>query len=122
MSNYDEIFIEGLKFYATIGIHNWEKNTKQPIIMDISLFIEKIKNNNRDKIDETVDYKSISYSVKELVEDNKFELIETMGKEIALLCLKNEKVFEVKVKINKPEALKISDNVGIIINRRKNEN
>ena len=45
-----------------------------------------------------------------------------MGKEIALLCLKNEKVFEVKVKINKPEALKISDNVGIIINRRKNEN
>ena len=90
--------------------------------MDISLFIEKIKNNNRDKIDETVDYKSISYSVKELVEDNKFELIETMGKEIALLCLKNEKVFEVKVKINKPEALKISDNVGIIINRRKNEN
>ena len=122
MSNYDEIFIEGLKFYSTIGIHNWEKNTKQPIIMDISLFIEKIKNNNRDKIDETVDYKSISYSVKELVEDNKFELIETMGKEIALLCLKNEKVFEVKVKINKPEALKISDNVGIIINRRKNEN
>ena len=122
MSNYDEIFIEGLKFYATIGINNWEKNTKQPIIIDISLFIEKIKNNNRDKIDETVDYKSISYSVKELVEDNKFELIETMGKEIALLCLKNEKVFEVKVKINKPEALKISDNVGIIINRRKNEN
>jgi len=122
MSNYDEIFIEGLKFYSTIGIHNWEKNTKQPIIIDLSLFIEKIKNNNKDKIDETVDYKAISYSVKKLVEDNKFELIETMGKEIALLCLTNEKVFEVKVKINKPEALKISDNVGIIINRRKNEN
>ena len=86
------------------------------------MILLQLINNNRDKIDETVDYKSISYSVKELVEDNKFELIETMGKEIALLCLKNEKVFEVKVKINKPEALKISDNVGIIINRRKNEN
>ena len=30
----------------------------------------RIKNNNKDKIDETVDYKAISYSVKKLVEDN----------------------------------------------------
>ena len=105
MKNYDKIFIEGLKFYSVIGINNWEKNTKQPVIIDLSLFIEKIKKNNRDKIEETVDYKNISYSIKELVEKNNFELIETMGKEIAFLCLRNEKVLEVEVKINKPEAL-----------------
>ena len=121
MKNYDKIFIEGLKFYSVIGINNWEKNTKQPVIIDLSLFIEKIKKNNRDKIEETVDYKNISYSIKELVEKNNFELIETMGKEIAFLCLRNEKVLEVEVKINKPEALKISNNVGILIKRSKNE-
>ena len=44
-----------------------------------------------------------------------------MGKEIAFLCLRNEKVLEVEVKINKPEALKISNNVGILIKRSKNE-
>ena len=121
MKNYDKIFIEGLKFYSVIGINNWEKNTKQTVIIDLSLFIEKIKKNNRDKIEETVDYKNISYSIKELVENNNFELIETMGKEIAFLCLRNEKVLEVEVKINKPEALKISNNVGILIKRSKNE-
>ena len=121
MKNYDKIFIEGLKFYSVIGINNWEKNTKQPVIIDLSLFIEKIKKNNRDKIEETVDYKNICYSIKELVEKNNFDLIEKMGKEIAFLCLRNEKVLEVEVKINKPEALKISNNVGILIKRSKNE-
>ncbi|NCG35579.1 MAG: dihydroneopterin aldolase [Dehalococcoidales bacterium] len=121
MSQYDEIFIEGIKCYSTIGINNWEKNTKQPLIIDINLLMEKIDNNNKDNINETINYKLISYSVKELVEKNTYELIETMGKDIALLCLKNQKVVEAKVKINKPNALKISNNVGVVITRGKNE-
>ena len=122
MSQYDEIFIEGIKCYSTIGINNWEKNTKQPLIIDINLLMEKIDNNNKDNINETINYKLISYSVKELVEKNTYELIETKGKDIALLCLKNQKVVEAKVKINKPNALKISNNVGVVITRGKNEN
>jgi|TARA_B110000263_G_scaffold241597_1_gene246012 FolB domain-containing protein len=122
MSQYDEIFIEGIKCYSTIGINNWEKNTKQPLIININLLMKKIDNNNADNINETINYKSVSYSVKELVENNTYELIETMGKDIALLCLKNEKVIEAKIKINKPNALKISHNVGVVITRGKNEN
>ena len=122
MSQYDEIFIEGIKCYSTIGINNWEKNTKQPLIIDVSLLMEKIDNNNKDNINETINYKLVSYSVKELVEKNTYELIETRSKDIALLCLKNQKVVEAKVKINKPNALKISNNVGVVITRGKNEN
>ena len=84
--------------------------------------MKKIDKKNKDTIDETINYKSISYSIKKLVEKNKYELIETIGKDIALLCLKNKKVIQAKVKINKPNALKISNNVGVIITRGKNEN
>tara|TARA_B110001454_G_scaffold33127_1_gene32451 strand:- start:465 stop:833 length:369 start_codon:yes stop_codon:yes gene_type:complete len=122
MEYYDEIFIEGIKCYSIIGINNWEKNTKQPLIIDINLLMKKIDKKNKDTIDETINYKSISYSIKKLVEKNKYELIETIGKDIALLCLKNKKVIQAKVKINKPNALKISNNVGVIITRGKNEN
>ena len=119
MEHYDEIFIEGIKCYSTIGINNWEKNTKQPLIIDINLLMKKIDKKNKDTIDETINYKLISYSIKKLVEKNKYELIETIGKDIALLCLKNKKVIQAKVKINKPNALKISNNVGVIITRGK---
>ena len=86
------------------------------------IFMYKIRLKSLDNINETINYKSVSYSVKELVKNNTYELIETMGKDIALLCLKNEKVIEAKIKINKPNALKISHNVGVVITRGKNEN
>ena len=46
MEYYDEIFIEGIKCYSIIGINNWEKNTKQPLIIDINLLMK----NNASKI------------------------------------------------------------------------
>ena len=74
MSQYDEIFIEGIKCYSTIGINNWEKNTKQPLIININLLMKKIDNNNADNINETINYKSVSYSVKELVKNNNLSI------------------------------------------------
>ena len=54
------------------------------------------------------------------MEKSNFDLIETLAKEIALLCLKVEKVIKATVKVNKPHALKISKNVGVIVSREKN--
>ena len=115
----DEIFIEGLECFTVIGINGWEKKTKQLIIIDFSIFILQIPNKNKDLITETIDYKNLSYKVKSFVEKSNFDLIETLAKEIALLCLKVEKVIKATVKVNKPNALKISKNVGVIVSRER---
>ena len=57
--------------------------------------------------------------MKSFVEKSNFDLIETLAKEIALLCLKVEKVIKATVKVNKPNALKISKNVGVIVSRER---
>ena len=116
----DEIFIEGLECFTVIGINDWEKKIKQLVIIDVSIFILQIPNNNKDLINETIDYKNLSYKIKDFVEKSNFDLIETLAKEIALLCLKVEKVIKATVKVNKPHALKISKNVGVIVSREKN--
>jgi len=115
----DEIFIEGLECFTVIGINDWEKKTKQLIIIDFSIFILQIPNKNKDLITETIDYKNLSYKVKSFVEKSNFDLIETLAKEIALLCLKVEKVIKATVNVNKPNALKISKNVGVIVSRER---
>tara|TARA_B100001146_G_scaffold160134_1_gene141158 strand:+ start:239 stop:613 length:375 start_codon:yes stop_codon:yes gene_type:complete len=115
----DEIFIEGLECFTVIGINDWEKKTKQLIIIDFSIFILQIPNKNKDLIAETIDYKNLSYKVKSFVEESNFDLIETLAKEIALLCLKVEKVVKATVRVNKPNALKISKNVGVIVSRER---
>ena len=116
----DEIFIDSLECFTLIGINDWEKKTKQLVVIDISIFIVQIPNNNKDVITETIDYKNLSYKIKDFVEKSNFDLIETLAKEIALLCLKVEKVIKATVKVNKPHALKISKNVGVIVSREKN--
>ena len=116
----DEIFIDSLECFTVIGINDWEKKTKQLVVIDISIFILQIPNNNKDLITETIDYKNLSYKIKDFVEKSNFDLIETLAKEIALLCLKVEKVIKATVKVNKPHALKISKNVGVIVSREKN--
>ena len=83
-------------------------------------FILQIPNNNKDLINETIDYKNLSYKIKDFVEKSNFDLIETLAKEIALLCLEVEKAIKATVKVNKPHALKISKNVGVIVSREKN--
>ena len=115
----DEIFIEGLECFTVIGINDWEKKTKQLVIIDVSIFILQVPNKNKDLITETIDYKNLSYKIKSFVEERDFDLIETLAKEIALLCLKVEKVIKATVKVNKPNALKISKNVGVIVSRER---
>ena len=121
MNNFDQIFIEDLKCYATIGIFDWERQTKQPLIINLTLDISKIKN-PKDHISDTVDYKSLSRKINDLVEKSSYQLIETLGIEIAKICLSDQKVINAKVKIDKPGALRLSKNVGVIISRSKNEN
>jgi|TARA_B000000460_G_scaffold245093_1_gene216261 dihydroneopterin aldolase len=115
----DEIFIEGLECFTVIGINDWEKKTKQLVIIDVSIFILQVPNKNKDLITETIDYKNLSYKIKSFVEESDFDLIETLAKEIALLCLKVEKVVKATIKVNKPNALKISKNVGVIVSRER---
>ena len=122
MSDFDQIFIEDIKCYATIGINKWEKQTKQPLVVSLTLDIKKMPRNNKDKIYETIDYKELVYKIKNFVENSNYELIETLGKEVAYLCLENAKVYNAKIKIDKLKALKAARSVGVIIYRSKNEN
>ena len=121
MNKYDQIFIEDLKCYAKIGIFDWERETKQPLVINITLDIQKIKDIT-DEIESTVDYKSLTYKINTLIEDSEYKLIETLGVEIAELCLKDEKVINAIIKIDKPGALRLTKNVGVRISRSKNEN
>ena len=43
----DEIFIDSLECFTLIGINDWEKKTKQLVVIDIPIFIHQIPNKNK---------------------------------------------------------------------------
>lgn len=117
MSSY--IFIEGLKIDAIIGIHPHERDTKQPLILDLKIHCDIKKAALSDKINYAVDYQKITNDLIEFVSQSSFKLIETLAESCANRILKHTQVKSVELKVSKPKALDTCENVGLQILRKK---
>lgn len=116
----DIIFIQGLKTQAIIGIYDWERENRQPLIFDIEMSLPIVNAANSDDISDTVDYKQVSDEVIELVEESRFELLETLTEAICQHILNNHNaVQKILLKVSKPQAVAETDTVGLIITRHR---
>jgi dihydroneopterin aldolase len=114
----DTIFIEGLKTQAIIGIYDWERENRQPLIFDIEIDLPIATAAKTDDIADTVDYKTVSDEVIELVENSSYELLEKLCEDICQQILQNHKSVQlVRLRVSKPQAVPATDTVGIKITR-----
>ncbi len=113
----DIIFLGGLEIEAIIGIFDWERETKQKIILDIEMTFDIKKAAQSDNINDTLDYKAVSKSVIQMVENSSFFLVEKLAEEITQLILNDFNVPWVKLTLNKKGAIRGASDVGIIIER-----
>lgn len=113
----DIIFLGGLEIETIIGIYDWERETKQKIILDIEMAFDIKKAAESDNIEDTLDYKAVSKSVIAFVENSSFFLVEKLAEEITQLILNNFNVPWVKLALNKKGAIRGASDVGIIIER-----
>jgi dihydroneopterin aldolase len=115
----DTIFIQELKTTATIGIQAWEKEMKQPIVLDLVITTDITQAAAHDDIRHAIDYKQVCDMVSSLVENSNFELIESLATAIADLILKKFDAQKIKVTLYKPIAVPQAKTVGVCIERTK---
>jgi len=115
----DRIIIEDLRLRCVIGLHEWERDLKQDILLNISLFTDLRPAARSDGIADTVDYKSLKLKLVGLVENSSFKLIETLAEKVAELCLRQDHVQAVKVRLDKPGALRYARTVAVEIERAR---
>ena len=115
----DRIIIDGMRFHCIIGINDWERVAKQVIELDIALHVDLSKAAASDDVEDTVNYRTISQQVSEFVENSSFGLVEKLADGVARLCLADERVQRVDVRLRKPGALRLADSVGLEITRTR---
>lgn len=115
----DRIQIEGLRFYAIIGINEWERIARQLIEIDLTLHADLSSAARSDSIEDTVNYRTISRQVQDVVENSEFGLIEKLADAVARACLLDARVQKVDVRLRKPGALRFADSVGLDITRER---
>jgi dihydroneopterin aldolase len=117
----DKIFIHALKTEAIIGIFDWERQVKQTVIVDIEISADVAKAALSDSINDTLNYKRIAKRVLAFVEESKFHLVETLAERIAMLLLEDFGVDWVSISLSKPGAIRSSRDVGVKLERDRND-
>lgn len=70
-----------------------------------------------DNIEDSIDYKAVSKGTQSLAENCERLTVEALADDIAKYCLETKGVFKVKVRVEKPGAVRFAGSVGVEIER-----
>ncbi len=107
------IRITDLTLKTIIGTYDWERVTKQKIIINITIEYNASKAAATDTIRDALDYKLITKRVIALVETSKYQLLETLTNEILITIMDFKAVKKACVRVDKPRALRFAKSVSI---------
>jgi FolB domain-containing protein len=115
----DQIFIKDLVARGIIGVNDWERETPQEILINIVLFADLRKAGKSDDIHDSVDYSSVAKKVLKCAETAGRLTVEALASDLAQVCLEESGVEKVRVRVEKPGAVRFSRSVGVEIERAK---
>lgn len=91
--------IQGLEVFGRHGVNDEERRDGQTFFVDITVDVAEP---NADAIDATVDYRRIRDIVREVSEDNTFQLLETFAARVADEIDEQLAANRVRVRVRKP--------------------
>lgn len=113
----DKVFLRGLRIETVIGIYDWEKQIKQPVIIDLEMATDVARAAATDRIEDALDYKAVSKRLKQFVAESRFELVETLAEHCAEIIRREFGVRWLRLSVNKTGAVTDAGDVGVIIER-----
>jgi 7,8-dihydroneopterin aldolase/epimerase/oxygenase len=98
----DTVSIRGLRVSAVIGVHDWERETEQTLVIAVDMAADAGKAAGSDDITDALDYSAVARTVRNVVADGKFRLIETAAERVARRLLADYGLGWVRVEVAKP--------------------
>ena len=113
----DTIFLHSLKIDAVIGIWEWERKIRQTVVIDLDMAADIRKAAESDDVADTLNYKLVAKRLQSYVAESEFQLVETLAERIAAIVIGEFGVPWVRVRVNKPGAIRGAQDVGVVIER-----
>ena len=115
----DKIIIKDLLLRGIIGINEDERVNRQDILINIIMYADTRQAASSDEIEDAVNYRTITKRIIEHVEGSADFLVEKLVADIASIILTEFGVEKVRVRVEKPGALRFAQSVGIEIERSR---
>ena len=113
------IFLKNFETRLSIGIHDFEKQGMQRVVVNVDLYLDPDAKVERDDIAETVDYDFLRQAIVNLAEGSHFNLQETFCERILSICLARPGVVAARVASEKLDVYPDCESVGYEIFRAR---
>jgi FolB domain-containing protein len=113
----DKIIIKDLVARGIIGINDWEREKPQEILINIEISTDIKQAGETDDIQYSVNYRTIAKKALQHAETAERLTVEALAEDLAKLCLEEANVVGVKVRVEKPGAVRFAESVGVEIER-----
>jgi FolB domain-containing protein len=114
----DQIHIKDLLVRTIIGINEEERQNKQDVLINITLYTDHSAAASDDLAD-TVNYRTLAKQTIKLAESSQFFLVEKLALEIVDLCLADPRIERAVVTVEKPGAVRFARSVGVTVDRSR---
>ena len=121
-TNFDykkKVIIKDLILNFFIGYYSSEKVKKQNVKFNIELNYTDQKNHNDKDIKSIIDYGKIIKVIKNLTENKHYNFLETLADDLFDELFKEERIYKIKLKIEKLDAIREAASVGIEITKNR---
>ncbi|MBO0804161.1 MAG: dihydroneopterin aldolase [Nocardiopsaceae bacterium] len=98
----DTVSITDLRARAVIGVYDWEREAEQSLVFRIDMAADVAKAAASDDIADALDYAAVAATVRAVVGDGRFRLIETAAERVAERLITDYGLSWVRVTVAKP--------------------
>ena len=115
------IRIKELLLRTYIGFNDKEIREKQDVIINMTIDVDLSHAIENDVVDGSYNYKIITKNIINLVQGQKFKMLESLTQSILDEIMKYKKVRFAKVEVDKPHALRFAESVSVELEASRNE-
>ncbi len=100
----DIVSVKDLQVSAVIGVYDWEREIEQALVFGVDMPADVAKAAATDGIADTLDYSAVAQTIRSVVTEGRFQLIETAAEHVAQRLLADHGLAWVRVEVAKPIA------------------
>ena len=115
------VFIKDFIIQEIIGIHEHEKTKKQKIKFNIVVNVNQNTVPDEKDIKSIIDYEKITNKLENLVKSKKYNFLESLAEDSFKEIFEDKRINSIKIKIEKPDAIKNADSVGVEVSKNRSD-
>ena len=98
----DYVSIRDLHVPAVIGVHDWEREIEQTLIVSVEMAADVRQAAASDDLADALDYSAVAETIAAVLREGKFRLIETAAERVAERLLADFRLPWLRLELRKP--------------------